>query len=100
VLVSGILDRLEVAFRLMASTNWAGNNQVRDERMRRIRRRKMIELKDGRLRGKGKEREDGKWREKRGKMTGEGSGGRGEEKGRQESGNMKLENGEWRGVKE
>lgn len=27
--MSGILDRLEVAFRLMSSTNWTINNQVK-----------------------------------------------------------------------
>ena len=26
--MAGILDRLEGSFRLMANTNWAGNNQV------------------------------------------------------------------------
>lgn len=64
MLVSGILDRLEVAFRLMASTNWAGNNQVRRRGLRRFIMRRRME-------------EDVGSEERRGSSgVGEGAGGR------------------------
>lgn len=65
MLVSGILDRLEVAFRLMASTNWAGNNQVRGRKGLRMF-----------IMGRRMEEEEGSEERRGSSGVGEGTGGR------------------------